>query len=55
VETESAKVLGLNEAVFLHGVRDARVALFNLREGRPGETLVDVAAVGICGRDLPYY
>jgi L-iditol 2-dehydrogenase len=27
----------------------------NLREGRPGETLVDVAAIGICGRDLHYY
>jgi hypothetical protein len=30
----------MNEAVFLHGARDARVALFNLREGRPGETLI---------------
>ena len=27
----------------------------NLREGGPGETLVDVAAVGMCGRDLHYY
>ena len=52
---ESAKVLGLNEAVFLHGARDARVALFNLREGLLGETLVDVAAVGVCGSDLQYY
>jgi L-iditol 2-dehydrogenase len=39
----------------LRGARDARVALFNLREGRPGETLVNVAAVGICGSDLHYY
>jgi hypothetical protein len=45
----------MNEAVFLHGARDARVALFNLREGRPGEALVDVAAVGICGSDLHSY
>jgi len=52
---ESAKVLGLNEAVFLHGARDARTALFNLRECCPGETLVDVGAVGICRSDLHYY
>ena len=45
----------MNEAVFLHDARDAKVALFNLREGRPGETLLDVAAVGICGSDLHYY
>jgi threonine dehydrogenase-like Zn-dependent dehydrogenase len=44
----------MNEAVFLHGVRDARVALFNLREGRSDETLIDVAAVGICSSDLHY-
>jgi L-iditol 2-dehydrogenase len=45
----------MNEGVFLRGARDARVALFNLREGSPGETLVDVTAVGICGADLHYY
>ena len=45
----------MNEAVFLRGPRDAKVAPFDLREGRPGETLVDVAAVGICGSDLHYY
>jgi L-iditol 2-dehydrogenase len=45
----------MNEAVFLRGARNARVALFNLREDRPGETLVDIAAVGICGSDLHYY
>lgn len=43
------------EALFLHGPRDARVGPFNLREGRPGEVLLDVAAVGICGSDLHYY
>jgi len=43
------------EAVLLHGAGDARVAPFNLREGRPGETLVDVAAFGICGSDLHSY
>ena len=45
----------MNEAVFLHGVRGARIAPFNLREGHPDETLIDVAAVGICGSDLHYY
>ena len=45
----------MNDAVFLHGPRDVRVAPFNLREGRPGETLVDVAAFGICGSDLHSY
>jgi L-iditol 2-dehydrogenase len=45
----------MNDAVFLHGPRDVRVAPFNLPEGRSGETLIDVAAVGICGSDLHYY
>jgi L-iditol 2-dehydrogenase len=45
----------MSEAVFLHGARDVRVAPFNLREGRAGETLLEVAAVGICGSDLHYF
>ena len=45
----------MSEAVFLHGVRDVRVGPYSLREGRPGEALIDVAAVGICGSDLHYY
>ncbi len=45
----------MNQAVFLHGARDVRVGPYNLRAGRPGETLIDVAAVGICGSDLHYY
>ena len=45
----------MSEALFLHGARDARVAPYNLREGRPHETLLEVAAVGICGSDLHYY
>jgi L-iditol 2-dehydrogenase len=45
----------MNEAVFFHGARDVRVAPINLREGGPDETLIDVAAVGICGSDLHYY
>lgn len=45
----------MSRALFLHGAFDARVAPFNLREGRPGEVLIDVAAVGLCGSDLHYY
>ena len=42
-------------ALQLHGAFDARVAPFNLREGRPDEALLRVAAVGICGSDLHYF
>ena len=45
----------MSRALFLHGPHDARVAPFNLREGQEGETLLDVAAVGLCGSDLHYY
>ena len=45
----------MSKALFLHAARDARVAPYNLREGRPGETLLDVAAVGLCGSDLHYF
>ncbi len=45
----------MSRALFLHHSRDARVAPYNLREGRPGEVLLDVAAVGLCGSDLHYY
>jgi L-iditol 2-dehydrogenase len=45
----------MTRALFLHAAHDARVAPFNLREGRPGETLLEVAAVGLCGSDLHYY
>ncbi len=45
----------MSHAVFLHAAGDARVAPFNLRAGAAGETLVEVAAVGLCGSDLHYY
>ena len=45
----------MSRALFLHGPKDARVSAYNLREGRPGEILLDVAAVGLCGSDLHYY
>lgn len=45
----------MSQALFLYGPRDARVAPFNLREARPDEVLLEVAAVGLCGSDLHYY
>src|SRR5215212_10705706 len=45
----------MSRAFFIHAARDARVSPYNLREGRRGEVLLDVAAVGICGSDLHYF
>ncbi len=45
----------MSRALFIHGTRDVRVAPFNLREGREGEVLLEVASVGVCGSDLHYY
>jgi len=45
----------MSEALVLHGARDVRVSPYTLRDGGPDETLLDVAAVGICGSDLHYY
>jgi L-iditol 2-dehydrogenase len=42
----------MNQVVFLHGAPDFGVAQSNRREGRSDETLIEVAAVGICGSDL---
>ena len=45
----------MSRALFIRGAHDAYVAPFNLREGREGEVLIDVASVGLCGSDLHYY
>jgi L-iditol 2-dehydrogenase len=45
----------MSRALFIRGAHDAYVAPFNLRHGRPGEVLIDVASVGLCGSDLHYY
>jgi L-iditol 2-dehydrogenase len=45
----------VSKAVYIHGPGDARVAPFNLVEGKPGDVLLDVAAVGLCGSDLHYF
>ncbi|NOJ43647.1 zinc-dependent alcohol dehydrogenase [Bradyrhizobium australiense] len=45
----------MSRALFVHGANKARVAQFNLREGRAGEVLMQVASVGVCGSDLHYF
>jgi len=45
----------MSRAFFIRGAGDVKVAPFNLRERGPGEVLLEVAAVGICGSDLHYY
>ena len=45
----------MSHALFLHGAHDARVAPVDPAEGKPGETLLTVAAVAVCGSDLHYY
>ena len=45
----------MSRAVFLHGIRDVRVEPYQSRRPRPGEVMVEVEAVGICGSDLHYY
>jgi len=45
----------MSRAFFIRGAREVSVAPFNLREGREGEVLIDVASVGVCGSDLHYY
>ena len=42
-------------AARIHGVRDLRVEPYAPRAAGPGETVVEVAAVGVCGSDLHYY
>lgn len=45
----------MSRAARIHGARDLRVEPYEPRPARPGETVVDVAAVGVCGSDLHYY
>src|SRR3954453_15898574 len=45
----------MSRALFIRGAHETRVSPFNLREGREGEVLLEVASVGICGSDLHYY
>ena len=45
----------MGTAAYIHGVRDVRIGEFDTSNGGDGSTLVEVAAVGICGSDLHYY
>ncbi|WP_426149455.1 zinc-dependent alcohol dehydrogenase [Pseudomonas sp. DC3000-4b1] len=42
-------------AAYIHGVRDVRIAERPQPVPGPGEVLIRVSAVGICGSDLHYY
>lgn len=44
-----------NKALFIHGAGDIQVSDFQPPEPLQNETMVDVAAVGVCGSDLHYY
>ncbi len=45
----------MTRALYLHGPFDVRLAPFSLPPARPGEVLIKVAAVGLCGSDLHYF
>lgn len=45
----------MNTAAFLHGARDVRIEKYQSPDVGSAETLLKVAAVGICGSDLHYY
>lgn len=45
----------MNKAIFLHGARDLRLGDYQPPTPKDGETMLSIAAVGICGSDLHYY
>ena len=51
----SAHATGEARAARIHGAGDLRVEPYAPRAAGPGETVVEVAAVGVCGSDLHYY
>ncbi len=44
-----------NPSAVLYGVRDLRIEDRPVPQAGPGEVLVEIAAVGICGSDMHYY
>jgi L-iditol 2-dehydrogenase len=54
-ETAKRAAGPMSRALFIRAAHNATVAPFNLREGREGEVLLDVASVGVCGSDLHYF
>jgi L-iditol 2-dehydrogenase len=45
----------MGQALFFHGIRDARLGPHQPRPPQADDVLIDVASVGICGSDLHYY
>lgn len=44
-----------NRAAVMYGMRDVRVEDRSVPEPGPGEVLVEIGAVGVCGSDVHYY
>ena len=51
----NARVTDTTTAAVLHGPKDIRIEPREVPAARPGEVLVRVRAVGLCGSDLHYY
>jgi L-iditol 2-dehydrogenase len=51
--TTSAETIGAMRAIVLHSPGDIRLEKRPRPEARPGQVLVRVASVGVCGSDLP--
>lgn len=45
----------MNTAAYLYGAHDVRIEPYQVSEPGTDQTLLEVAAVGICGSDLHYY
>ena len=45
----------MNKAIFLHGARDIRLGTYRPAAPERDETMLSIAAVGVCGSDLHYY
>jgi len=52
---EAPSIAGPNLSAVLHGVGDLRLEARPIPEARPGEVLVAMRSVGICGSDVHYW
>jgi L-iditol 2-dehydrogenase len=55
VPNEHQVAKGTMHASFLHGIRDVRLEQCPIPRPGPGEVLLQVASVGVCGSDVHYY
>lgn len=53
--TESEVETEMMQAAVLHGIRDLRIEAVRRPSPGPGEVLLKMAAVGVCGSDVHYY